>query len=181
MKIWSLLGVGFIVASMSGCSAMGGAATKVQGLDDDLEEQVKVTTYSYDKPFLIMGGSQDWFLRGYVDKSTKKPTYQLYAIVNSGQWMYWDEARYKVGGKLTNRELSRVGSDVDCSKFGCAHYEDVVLSLDRSTLNSWKNEGGRVRFASSKVSGHRDINVNPDEVGDFLKKMDFALGAITGN
>lgn len=173
-KVTSIFSI--ILLLITGCATTGNlSGIKVVGLNDELENKVKVTTYDYTKPFLIVGGSQDWFFRGYLNKETKQASYQLYAIINSGRWMYWDTAKFKMSGKLKKYELSRVGSDVDCSKYGCAHYEDVILHLERDVLDDWKNANPVVRFSSSKVSGHRDINIDSKEVVEFLNKMDFVI------
>jgi hypothetical protein len=87
--------------------------------------------------------------------------------------MYWDEARVLVNGDLKKFEATRVGSDVQCSQYGCAHYEDVLVVLDRSLLNEWASSSIpiKVRYVSSRVSNHLDIDVNPNEVKLFLENM----------
>ena len=167
--------VGLLVALalvVSGCATTGGSV-EVTGLNDSFEDQIKVSTFNYSRPFMGVVNPSDHFFRGYIDKKTKAATYQLYTIINSVDWVYWDEARVLVNGDLKKIGATRVGSDVKCSQYGCAHYEDVLVVLDRNMLNEWASSSIpiKVRYISIRVSNHLDIDVNPNEVKLFLKNM----------
>jgi len=151
------------------------AAIRVTGHNDPLEASVKVDTYEYCRPRFLLRDSHDWFFRGFYHKKLKEATYQLYVIFNSRTWIFWDLARFNSPSGLSRREVKRVGSDVKCGRYGCDHYEDVIMELDRSTLERWGKEGAVVRFASSRVDATQDIHVDAQEATDFLKKMDGVL------
>jgi len=161
-----------IALVVSGCATTGGPV-EVTGLNDSFEDQIKVSTFNYSRPFMGVVNPSDHFFRGYIDKKTKAATYQLYTIINSVDWVYWDEARVLVNGDLKKIGATRVGSDVQCSQYGCAHYEDVLVVLDRNLLNEWASSSIpiKVRYVSSRVSNHLDIDVNPNEVKLFLENM----------
>ncbi len=146
----------------------------VQGQDDPSEPAIQVDTHAYSKPYVISIGYQDWFLRGYIDKKTRIPSYQLYVIFNSANWMYWDNAAFHSESGLVKYTVNRISSDVSCDKDMCSYYEDVVVSIKRQTLEEWARTFAVIRFSSSRESGHRDIDIDPEEVKEFLVKMDAA-------
>ena len=126
-----ILGITMVLL-LQGCAS----SPVVSGLNDDLETSVKISTNSFDKPFVI--NPYDWFFRGSIDKESGERTYQLYVIINSRDWVYWDSSVMKVDGQLVTPATARVAANVECSSYGCAHYEDIVVSLNRKTLEGWK-------------------------------------------
>jgi len=142
----------------------------ISGLNDELETKVKVSTSSFDSPIVI--NPHDWFFRGYIDKKTGQRSYQLYVIINSRDWVYWDSSVMKIDGELVTPATRRVGSNVKCSSYGCAHYEDVVVSLTREILEGWITGKPMIRIKSSKVDSKSDIEINPKEVVYFMAQMD---------
>lgn len=167
-----------IAALLVGCGTVGNlAGIKVEGLGDDFEELVTVSTRDYSRPYIVSVGKEDWFFRGYVNKKTKQPIYQMYMVINRHDAVYWDTAKYKKSGEISSHSLNYVGSDVVCGRGGCVVIEDVVLGLDRGVLENWKG-GAIVRISSSKVSGHVDITIDPKEVEEFLKRVDLVVDAI---
>ena len=143
---------------------------KIEGLKDTLEPQVVISTYSYRRN----GNQADWFLRGYIDKKSQSTKYQLYITVDSGAWIYWDKIRFNQDGKLTELPAQNVDRDVSCQRYGCTHSEDIVVTLDRAILNSWSQMPTTIRLDSSRVEAKRDITIDPQEVKDFLLKLDNA-------
>ncbi|AFP20473.1 hypothetical protein KVP06_12010 [Geobacter sulfurreducens] len=141
----------------------------VNGLDDPLESKVEITTGSKGLMFSLRGGQ---FYRGYFDKKSKIPTYQLYVRFHSNQWMNWDTAKYLTLDGLKESPVIRVGTDVKCSQYSCGHYEDVILKLDRSTLDKWKTTNTTVRFSSSTVTGSSDIELDSEDTTNFINAMD---------
>jgi hypothetical protein len=143
----------------------------VIGLDDPLEEKIKVTSYNYSKPFILAVGQADYFFRAYIDKSSRNKNIQLYVQFNSSDWIFWDRVKFDTGNGLEVFDVSRVGSDVDCSQYGCSHYEDVVFKIEKGWLESWAKTGKTLRFFSTRVSTHRDVSVTIEEAKAFLEKL----------
>ena len=87
--------------------------------------------------------------------------------------MYWDQARFLVNGELVSLTATRVGYDVECSEYGCAHFEDMVVNLDENTIQKWAQESNEisVRLGSSKVTSTADIKIDPNEAKLFLSEM----------
>jgi len=135
----------------------------VEGLNDPLETRIEVKVGGIGMN--IKGGAN--FYRGYIDKGTVIPVYQLYIQTKEGEWKYWDKAKYLSPGGLKEYPVTRVGTDVKCSQWGCAHYEDIILSIDRPTLENWSAKDTIVRLSSSKVSGNKDIEVSDGNTKDF--------------
>jgi hypothetical protein len=160
-------------ATMIGCASTG-EKVEVTGKNDQLETEIKFSTFDYQRPFMGIVNPSDYFFRGYLNKATKSKTYQLYVTTNSVDWMYWDQARFIWDGKLTQRPVTRTGSDVQCSQYGCAHYEDAILNLSLDILKTWaaSKEPIKVRLLSSQVSSTIDIEVNPEEVTAFLSETE---------
>ena len=163
-----------LIAILSGGCATTGGSVEVTGLNDSFEEKVKVSTFNYTRPFMGIVNPSDYFFRGYINKKTDDKSYQLYTITNSVDWMYWDEARILINGDLKKLPALRVNSDVKCSQYGCAHYEDVVINLNREILDQWSASTTPivVRYVSSRVSNSIDIEINKAELLDFLNYMD---------
>jgi len=158
------------IAVFWGC-ATSTMSVDVTGLDDPLEEKIKVTSYNYSKPFILAVGQADYFFRAYIDKSSKSQNLQLYVRFNSSDWIFWDRVKFDAGNGLEVFDVSRVGSDVDCSQYGCSHYEDVVFKIEKGWLESWANTGKTLRFFSTRVSTHRDVSVSLEETRAFLGKL----------
>jgi len=152
-----------------GCATTGGSV-EITGLKDSFEDKVEISTSSYTRPFMGIVNPSDYFFRGYIDKKTNNKTLQLYVITNSVGWKFWNEARILIDGELLKLEATRVSNNVDCSQYGCAHYEDMVVNLNSKILEYWRSttEPIVVRYVSSRVSGNIDIEINKMEVLDFL-------------
>ena len=162
----------------------GGGSRKVdiKGENDDLEAKIEVNTYNYDHEPTVMGintgissGKNDPFFRAYIDKKNKEITsLQLYVSFSSRDWIFWDEARFKINDELVSKKATRIASNVDCSskiETGCAHYEDVILEIDFEMLEDWAISGKTIRFASSKINYTQDVTLTSNESKDFLNKV----------
>jgi len=166
MRKFIFLPIAFIF--FYGCTTM---SVNVIGLNDPLEEKIKVTSYNYSKPFILAVGQADYFFRAYIDKKTKIQTIQLYVLFNSRDWIFWDKVKFDAGNGLEVFDVSRVGSDVDCSQYGCSHYEDVVFNIEKKWLENWAHQGKTLRFFSTKVSTHRDVTISIEEANAFLERV----------
>lgn len=171
---------------IGGCAAaMSTGETTVT--NDSYKDVAKVTTSEYNVSSI---GESDIMLRSFVPKgdevnvdtsqislsnsSLNETSYQVYFVMTASEWNYWDTVRYKTDGEVQESTLSRIGSDVDCSQYGCTHYEDVSTSISRSELEQIAEEGGiSFRIYSGKFSDvNEDIEISGEEVNDFLQRVD---------
>lgn len=80
----------------------------------------------------------DFFLRGYIDKTTGVKSIQVYAALEhiSGTWLHPYQANY--GKPLKTTPVTKIGSDVDCSAsnlYGsCKYLEHVGFTLAQEEL-----------------------------------------------
>jgi len=139
----------------------------VEGLDDSLENKVIIKVGNTGGVFT--GGK---FFRGYVDKTTKAVEYQFYTRFNSPNPMNWDRSRYLSTNGLKELSTSRAGLETRCNAYRCGYFEDVVIQLDRPTLEQWKQKETTLRISSSTVSGSQDVDVSDGDAKDFLNAMD---------
>ena len=175
---------------LTGCMQMAATAmsTGETSIEDDSYTQVATVTTSKYK---VTTGA-DVLLRGFIPKSEQiqkseldsakaallddlsEPSYQLYfSMTDNTDWQYWDEARYKINGNLHTIDLNRIASDVDCSQYGCSHYEDVAGEVPRQHLEAFSEEGDTIRVYSGAVSGrYKSVHLQSAEVRDFLSDVD---------
>lgn len=140
----------------------------ITGLGDPLESRIEVQVGSIGMN--IKGGAN--FFRGYIDKTTVTPDYQLYIQTKEGEYRNWDKAKYLSPEGLREYSVKRVGADAKCSQWGCAYYEDIVLHIDKQVLENWRVKETIVRLTSSTVSGNKDIEVSEEDTKIFLNAMD---------
>lgn len=166
-------------------TAMSTGETSIE--DDSYTQVATVTTSKYK----VTTGA-DVILRAFIPKSEQiqtseldsakaallddlsKPSYQLYfSMTDNTDWQYWSEARYKINGDLHTIDLNRIASDVNCSQYGCSHYEDVAGEVTREHLEAFSEEGDTIRVYSGAVSGkYKSVHIQPTEVRDFLSDVD---------
>jgi len=169
------------ITFLSGCSVTqltGGtneSAITVSGVNDPLESTIKVSTHGYSTPFLgtVSTNTGDPFFRGFVDKKTNEKNYQLYTTIRFTDWAYWNTVKFLKDEKPVSIPSESVDNDVDCSQYGCSHYEEVVTVIDEATLDSWASskEPVVVRYYSPRVSSSIDVELNQDEIKAFMNKM----------
>jgi hypothetical protein len=121
---------------------------KVKG--DALDPEVTVTTdgvvQGTEKTIWGSRPVEISFLRGSIDKATGRARAQIYHIARyrTRTWHFFTRASYSIAGNVKAVEVGRVGSDVDCSRYGCGFTEDVTIPIDISELE---------RIAADKSSG----------------------------
>lgn len=177
-KAQSALSVALVFGLLGGCATTGTSSSSVGGVEvkgatDNLEPTIEVSTFSYDRPFMGIVNPSDYFLRGYITKSSGLKDYQLYVITNRTDWMNWNRVRFMLNGQLVELKANRVGYDVQCGQYGCPHYEDTVVHLTADMLSDLSKEQSdvTVRLVSSRFSDTLDIQVDPKEVRQFLAEM----------
>lgn len=125
----------------------------------------------------------DTFLRSFVDKKTGKTTFQVYqrfAYTSSG-WRFYQSANYESDTGLKSTEVTKIGSDVDCSYSrysGCTYYETIGFEVDELVLRSVANKfslgaltAWKIRF-KSKAGVDSDQGLVAAEVSGLLAVVD---------
>ena len=161
---------------LGGCASSG--VVTIKGANDQLEEYITVSSFGYERPTLgvIPTTTADAFFRANINKASKNQSIQLYITANSYDWSYWNEARFNSGSGLTKIKLDRISSDVECSQYGCSHYEDMVGRLTIDEVKSFANSQSPIAFriGSNKVSNTVDFEITPQEAKAFLAKLEMA-------
>lgn len=89
------------------------------------------------------------FFRTWASSETNKlltPTVQLYTRLVFSEWADVDRAYDETGAKY---DITKIGSDTNCSQYGCTLYEYVGLELPISFLQKNKN-GFEVQFEGNQ-------------------------------
>ena len=181
-----------VVLTLSGCGAVGsltGSTGKVsvEGLDDRMESQVWVTTSTYSSPLVLSIGNANPSFRALINKDGGRVIfYQIYATANSRDWMFWNGARYL---NPTNQELVefdevlRIGSNVDCSRYGCSHYESVGITVDKDFIEAAASSSTpiTVRLSSRTSTATLDFEVDPAEARAFLSSVQETVTTLGGS
>jgi|JI8StandDraft_2_1071088.scaffolds.fasta_scaffold31306_5 hypothetical protein len=149
-----------------------------KGAVDPLEPSIWIST----RPFLLGNSGSDKFLRANIDKATGEVVYQLYLSGVFPYSMRFDRMTYLVSGKLRQAKVDRVYFDVSCQRYGCSHYEDYVVQLERNDLDAlstcvtgspyWK-----ARLFGQSVEG-TDVDVLCNETAGFLVAVDRAVAKL---
>lgn len=186
-----------LVLVFAGCAAGGltgstGEPT-ITGLDDALEPTATVHTLNFKKPLILARGQADPAMRAIITKDVSDASlldslaqtdngvaYQFYIQTNSSDWMRWNSIRYLGdAGQLVTLEADVIGTDVDCSRYGCSHYETMVASMSREQLDALAQMGEpSIRLNSGSSSANMDIDLDPLEVSAFVGAVDSALGSL---
>lgn len=155
--------------SVSGC-ASNSKRVEVLGLEDSLSNSITVSTFHYQRPFMGIVNPSDYFFRLIYDKEVQLPAYHLYIITNKSGWMGWNEARFLRNDKPESVKAKVIARDVQCSQYGCAHFEDTVIRLDKEIIETWALSPSdvTVRLASARSTSTIDIRINPEEAKAFL-------------
>lgn len=109
--------------------------------DDVLETVASFDTQRGFQYRGVLAGSNDEFLRAFVDKKTGKVTYQLYQIIryiDSG-WHYYNQINYLTQAGTQTASALVISRDVDCAgstarKRGCEYEEHVSIPLDEAVV-----------------------------------------------
>ncbi|MEO1074936.1 MAG: hypothetical protein AAFX41_03095 [Bacteroidota bacterium] len=166
------------------CSAVGCVYTPVHngtihvtGLDDPLEIDVVVDTHRYARQMVIARGQSDPSLRYITSKDGELDVqiFQVYVLTNSSDWMHWNTARTLINGEASTLEVVEIASDVDCSQYGCSHYETVGVTVSESLLRNYDTSSAAplvIRLDSGTTSNVHDVQVPAREIRDFIARVD---------
>lgn len=85
----------------------------------------------------------DFFLRGFIDKTTGDRVVQVYAALEhvSGSWLFPYQVNY--GKPLTSEPVTKISSDVDCSAKdlwrSCKYNEHVGFTIKQEEVDRLKS------------------------------------------
>lgn len=124
----------------------------------------------------------DNFIRAIVDKKTGKTTYQVYqAITYTGDsWKFYHSANYETPNGPVFVKAQSISRDVQCSQYGCTHYEHVAFTVPESLLrgiaktHSNKPQARvwwRFKF-NSKAGEDLETGMLPNEIAGALARVD---------
>lgn len=126
----------------------------------------------------------DRFMRASIDRKTGHVTYQLYLSYGHGRdWFIPSTLNYEADGGPKQAVMSRVGSDVNCSRYGCFYTEDTVTSFDRADLE-WVAKGAKPGGESwnlkmyGRYTDGIDFMVLKTEVAALLAMVDTELAKL---
>lgn len=110
---------------------------KVAG--DRLDPSIEISSYGAsaitNKGLLVSTTTENSFMRAFIDKKDGKVSTQIYHIENySGEWKYFNSATYEAPEGIKEVSANRVGSDVNCYRWGCSFTEEVVFPVDFAIL-----------------------------------------------
>lgn len=146
-----------------------------KGAVDPLEPAIWIST----RPFLPGNSGGDRFLRANIDKATGEVFYQLYLSGAFPQAMRFDRMTFLVSGQLKRAKVDRISYDVSCQRYGCSHYEDYVVQLERADLEALSISADGTPFWTARLFGQTvegtDVNVLCNETAGFLIAVDRAL------
>jgi hypothetical protein len=161
-----------LILIIYGCKTM----SPVSGLNDPLEKSVTVTSEGFSKPLMLMYQSVDPFFRGWIDKSDKAQSHQVYIRVNSGNnFENWSQLVFLKEGQLVELNTVRVSYDVE----GNAYYEDIIAEFPLTYLQ-WiaSQESVDMRIKSGRSNLKIDFSISGDEAIKYLKSIEDTLGKL---
>jgi hypothetical protein len=100
------------------------------------------------------------------DGALASMTYQLYVSsrYGGGHWRFYNRAYDSDGRQLP---LTKIASDVQCHRDGCAYFEDVALEVTESYLQEHATSGIRIQI--SGPGGKERLTLPPAYVAAFLR------------
>lgn len=113
---------------------------KVEG--DSLDPRITISTYGVtavtSKGLLASTTAENSFMRAFIDRKTGDVSAQIYQSTSYGGRGFntFSRATYEVPAGVEEVEVTQVGTDVSCSRYGCTHYADVVFPVKLATLKA---------------------------------------------
>lgn len=138
--------------------------TKLNEIPQDL------FTYKYDKfektGWIRSPSLGDSNFRAFVQDG-KVTLIQLVISASSyGSWARYDRAYDLYDNRFDVRD---VGADVDCSQYGCTHYESTAITLSKEYLTKYKDQGFDIQIKGT--GGDFSVSVLPEVINGFFKSI----------
>jgi hypothetical protein len=112
----------------------------IQLSGDSMDPSLKVSTFGVSKlvskGLLASTTYENSFLRGFVNKSTRAVSIQVYhsAVYTGSNWYHLNRATFEDADGLKETSLDRINSDVACGRYGCTYSEDVAFDISIESL-----------------------------------------------
>jgi hypothetical protein len=148
---------------------------------DTMDPSITVTSLGVTqikaKGWLVSSTTENEFLRAWINRKTGAVDAQIYQRTSYGGegWSFYNRATYMAPDGLKEAEVVKIGSDVNCSRYGCTHYEDIGITIDFATLEDLAakyNPSAPVtslRYRLFAQSGEKiDDSIPLDEVAAFV-------------
>lgn len=109
---------------------------------DALDPSITISSYGatqdVNKGWIASTTVERSFLRAFVDRKTGAVTAQIYHVASySGSgWNFFNRATYEGPSGLVEVDADRIGSDVNCYRYGCSYTEDLGISVPFATLEA---------------------------------------------
>lgn len=162
---------------------------KVEG--DGMDPSIKISThgvsYSVGRVLLSKYTDESSFLRAIISKKTGDVVVQVYHIATYGGtgWNFFNRATYEGPDGLVEVKADRLGSDVNCSRYGCTHYEDVAFEIPLETIDAIAasfDPSNPNRFLKYRLFGQSGATIDEgipiNEVTAFSRKVHRVLGTM---
>lgn len=152
---------------------------------DDLDPTITVSTRGLtafvSKGLLESTTTENSWLRGFIDKKTGVVSAQIYQTITYGGRGFQDftRATYEAPSGVEEASVSQVGSDVECGRYGCTHYADVVFTVPMSVLReaakAYSPQNSRVAL-KYRIFGQGGTNIDDampaNEIAAFVQVLD---------
>lgn len=96
---------------------------------DELDPTIEVST----RDVLRKNGTDRWF-RAFKNKKSGIVEYQFYIVLAMPDSYRPKRLNFIGPDGLVEREVQKIGYDVDCHRYGCTHYEDAIVILSREEM-----------------------------------------------
>lgn len=162
---------------------------KVKG--DALDPQITVSTEGvtvvHRKGLLASSTEENSFLRAFISKKDKSVTAQIYhAVIDAGRTapnVY--QASVETDKGPEQFDARQVGYDVNCGRYVCTHYEDVVVTVPIDLLRksaafySASNPARGLKYRLYGRSGATfDDAIPVNEIAGFIQVVDEELAKL---
>jgi hypothetical protein len=151
--------------------------------DDALDTVATISTQNgyQEKRGLLRIVWNDTFLRGFIDKATRRHSFQVYQLISykAAGWRYYESANYQTPSGPRSTPVTVISRDVtDCSGGNCYYAEHIAFAVDEDLLRTIASSfvpGKAVLWQYKFIpkSGDDFIDgLSNAEVAGFLAKVD---------
>jgi hypothetical protein len=137
--------------------------------DNPLNEAILADTRSLSGIQAVEGARVDFFFAGAKDRETGRIVFGLHMRTYTSQWLFPTEIRF--GSPLVTREFRRGDSDVDCSSYGCSHWEAAMAVLSEADIKQLLQGPDVVPVRVQTQKGYFDATLRTAEVTALLTRM----------
>ncbi|MBB35451.1 MAG: hypothetical protein CME88_05950 [Hirschia sp.] len=129
-------------------------------VDDPLNPTIELNTRAAVLDHrLTPDATGDQFLRANIHRESGDILLQGY-VTNKSTAGWLKPTMVVFEHSLSSRDVVRVATDVDCSQYGCMHYEDMVFSITPEELDTTiaETEAQGARFIRFRIQGQSGVD-----------------------